>query len=683
MKRSGSTSWPTDYYWATDPDPERFIDFLEEKTDGYFESFWGTRYLARIKRNYHYYHGEFYNEDGDLSSMEISPFGPGNQYLGTHIAQFRSILSRYIDLITQHRPPWDPQATNRDAKSLQRARLGSIVLDYYARWKHLDPVTRRVVELAALNNVAYGYTYWDAMGGEQVEEPGTIDRFVTYPGDVVYRTPTVRDVVTDLERETWEEQDWARIRVPMNRWDIISRYPHLKERIIEPTTRNRPYNWRPEKRHGAEGDMVDAWHFYHRPTYALPEGRYAFTYEDVLLEDGPWPDELPLDRVSIGERAGTILGHSIANDLQGLQEWLNGEAANILTAHNHLGEPYVYGGRAEGGFSEVQLQSGLHVLFGEDPPTPVNLLHTPRELMDMLNFLPAQMESVSGINAVARGGTDPSLRSGTMVAIIEAKAIQAVSYGEAQYYALREGMGTKTLRLLARHGGNHPRTLAIVGKHNRIYMGQFQAEQLAPIDRVIVRLSNAMAKTTAGKSQMATELIQNGLITTPQEYMQIQTTGQIEPLIESVTSELALLAEENDLLLDGQVVQASPNDNQILHVREHNALLGTVQMRRDATMSAHILGHIMEHIGLLQKPEVQLLQRSLGYEVPSFFVDLGVAALLPNVPQAQAAATARPRGGEAAPRGKPSPPGEQGSSPDGQPAATATGARVPANQMES
>jgi hypothetical protein len=157
-----------------------------------------------------------------------------------------------------------------------------------------------------------------------------------------------------------------------------------------------------------------------------------------------------------------------------------------------------------------------------------------------------------------------------------------------------------------------PRIAIISGKSNRAYVErEFNGDDLSQINRVIVDVGNALAQTTAGKVQLASELIQYGIVKTPEEYFTVLKTGQLDPLTDDAFAQLALVEAENEKLAMGKPVRAIAIDEHLTHIKNHRTVLADPDLRDDDALTGNVLAHIQEHIDLLRQVDPGLLS-SLG-----------------------------------------------------------------------
>jgi len=111
-------------------------------------------------------------------------------------------------------------------------------------------------------------------------------------------------------------------------------------------------------------------------------------------------------------------------------------------------------------------------------------------------------------------------------------AIQYASGFQESWVQLNEDVGSFILWLIRRFAKTK-RVVAMAGKHNRGYMAEFSGQDLENVDRVVVEVGNPMARTTGGRVQIADTLLEKGLIKTPQEYLSVMNTGNLEPVTEA------------------------------------------------------------------------------------------------------------------------------------------------------
>jgi hypothetical protein len=149
--------------------------------------------------------------------------------------------------------------------------------------------------------------------------------------------------------------------------------------------------------------------------------------------------------------------------------------------------------------------------------------------------------------------------------------------------------------------------MSIVGKYKAAYMIEYIGSDFESFDRVVVEQQSYIARTTAGKVELATNLLQQGIIKRPEEYLSVLETGRLDPLIEGEHAELLLIRSENESLSKGKKVVVLPTDRHAVHINEHKAVLANPEARNEGDITSVVLEHIAEHIQLYKTTDPMVL----------------------------------------------------------------------------
>lgn len=606
-----------DIYFAAD-EADTLVDYLTGKSNSWFHSLTSTDYLEKIKKSWSFYHGMFY-----MNSHGVTFGGESGELANLPVNHYRNLASHIITIITSTRPSFQARAVNTDVRSQIQTQLANGLLEYYMREKKLEVDLKAAVEYAVVLGTGYIKMEWNSTAGEiyditepEVEiDPETGEETVIregypiYEGDVEFTVLSPYDVVFDPTKEN-PKQDWQLCRTFKNKYDLAAKYPEFADDIKKLETKSDSYKYRLSLTPYDQTMDIPVYEFFHKPTEALPKGRYVlYLCRDIVLMDTVLPyKNLPIFRISPANIIGTPYGYTQMFDLMPLQESINSLYSTVLTNQSTFGVQNVYITRdANINFSE--LSGGLNVIEGDPgaaPPIPLNLTQTPVEIFNFINILRQDMETLSGINAVARGNLDPksSLRSGNALALLQANALQFVSGLQQSYIQLIEDVGTNLIQLLKDFAAV-PRIAYISGKSNHPYMKEFSGDDLSYVNRVIVDAGNALSQTVAGRVEMASQLMQMQAIKTPEEYLSVINTGKLETMTEGDNKELLLIRAERERIVDGTTpVMAVLTDAHNLHIREHKAILADPDLRMDVKLVQRTLAHIQEHLDILRNPDV-------------------------------------------------------------------------------
>ena len=593
-------------YFATLPVIES-APLIFERIENYYR-YVNNRGIRNLWEKAYYLYYRAIDNEGNLV-----PGGDLGEFTLLYINQFRNLLQHLYALVTSSKISFEGRALNSDVESAKQAILASALLDFYLRDKKLERHFHSAVESALLFSEGFVATAWDVHAGEDytpddIEQEGVDleeETSILKTGDMEYKDYTPLDVIRDVATARGDKSDWVILRDFVNRHDMIARYPEFKDRILSITDkekkRSEGFGW-VEPLQGNTGDEIAQYLFYHRKSPSVPNGRQMLLLdEELALFDGPLPyDEVPVYRIVGSEKIGDLFGYSVGFDLMAIQDGIDILHSTIMTNQALFGVQSI-AVQKNAGIAVSSLVEGLNLIEyeGQTPPQPINFTSTPPEVFTYLEKLENEAETISGINSVVRGNPEQNLKSGTALALVQATAIQFSMGLQRSLAELAEDVGTATIRTLKVYA-DAPRIAAIAGISKIPMVESFNKEDLEQVDRVLVDLGNPLLRSTAGKVNLAEMLLGAGMIDTPQQLIQVISTGQLEPLIENQQQELILIREENEGFGKGESSPAIITDNHALHIMEHRAVAANVQARQNPEVLIALDKHLQKHIELLR-----------------------------------------------------------------------------------
>jgi len=584
-------------------EPEKTASNLLAKANGWYNQLHTNGYLIKVRDMWMAYHGAYYASS--VNSHKISFGGEQGELVNLAVNHIRNISQHIIRMITANRPSMEARATNRDYKSIIQTKLANELLDYYLREKRLEKYLERAVEYAVVMGSGFIKMDWNATSGEIFDHNEETNTPI-YEGDVQFSNLSPYDVVFDTTKED-QNHDWVLCRSFKNKFDLAAKYPERRDKIIGLQTKSDLYKFRMDLMSYDDTDDVPIYEFYHRRTEAMPDGRYLmFLADDLVLMDSPMPYRtLPVYRISPADILGTPYGYTPMFDLLPLQDAVNSLYSTILTNQHAFGVQNIYVPRGAD-VSMKSLDGGLNIIEGNaqaGKPEAMNLTQTPPEIFEFLKMLETQMETISGVNSVARGNPEASLKSGAALALVQSMALQFISGLQQQYVQMIEDVGTGLISML-KDFASVPRIAMIAGKSNRAYVErEFSGDDLSQVNRVIVDIGNPLARTTAGKVQLAESLIQYGIVKSPEQYFAVLTTGTLEPITDDAERELILIEGENEKMAQGIKPKALVLDQHVLHIKNHKTMLADPDLRDDDNLVGAVLQHIQDHIDMLRNTD--------------------------------------------------------------------------------
>lgn len=628
----------TDIYFGADTS-DHLVETLNRKSFEWFNALTTSEYLEKVKASWQAHHGVYYE-----NNHAISFGGDQGELVNMPVNHFSNIAQNILTMVTATRPSFQAKAINTDLKSQIQTNLANGLLDFYMRDKRLEQELKKAVEYAIVMGTGFIKMEWNATSGEiydQIdpeyeyeideitgeevpvidEETGEqkikTDAYPIYEGDVEFSVLSPLDVVFDTTKET-PKHDWQLCRTFKNKYDLAAKYPEFEEEIKSLETKSDITKYRITLSPFDETVDVPVYEFFHRRTESLPEGRYVlYLSKDIVLIDTVLPyRKLPIFRIAPRDILGTPFGYTNMFDCLPLQEGINSLYSTVMTNNHTFGVQNIYATR-DAGITFQELAGGLHLIEGNPdtpPPQALQLTQSSAETYNLIDKLIREMETISGVNAVARGNPDPkqNLRSGNALALVQSQALQFISGLQQSYINLIEDVGTNLITLL-QDFAHVPRIAQIAGKSNATFMKEFSSGDLDSITRVVVDAGNALSQTPAGRMEIASQLIQMGLVKTPEQYYSVLNTGKLETMTEGQNKQLLLIRAENERLIEGtSPVQALLTDDHSLHIREHQAVLADPDLRLDPELANRAVTHLQEHIDILSNPALANMLIALG-----------------------------------------------------------------------
>ena len=568
---------------------------LNKRIDQFYRYYYTNGLLAQLRKSYLAYYGS----NAEKSSWQVNSSGDQGELSVLVSNEYRNLVSHLLVLTTQSRPAMDCIATNSDYDSQVQCILGNSLLEYYLRESKLERRLKDAVETALVLNAGFISVTWDTNLGEEVAVDPVSQKAIRN-GDIKYQVLTPMDVIYDFTKRSADDNEWYIVREYKNKYDLAAQYPEFAD-DIKGLSRDKSEElmYRFDNFFYFEGEDssdIPVYTFYHKSSPALPGGRLVqFVSPKVVLLDTPIPyRKLPIVRIAAGEMIGKSFGYSSAMDLLGLQDVVDGLVSSITTNTTTFGVSNIW--IKPGHNLEVsQLAQGMNLFESTEKPEPINFAQFPPELMDFMKFCIGRMETLSGVNSTARGNPPSADTSGAALALIQSMALQFNSGLQQSYVQLLEDVGQLTINHL-QDFAHSPRIALIAGKYAAYQARTFTSQDLDGIQRVHVDMGNPLAKTVSGRMTMAQDLLKNNLIHTPEQYLEVMSTGRLEPLIEGEQALLLSIRQENEALSDGKQVPVISIENHKMHIDYHQSLVASPSAKNNPKLVQDVLNHIQDHM---------------------------------------------------------------------------------------
>jgi hypothetical protein len=552
---------------------------------------------------------------GGLRFHELLKGGKKGQYDLVRVNHYGNILTHTHLGITGERPSFSARAINGDFASRAQSEVCDGALEYYC--SELKAEQRQ--NEAMLNMLDCGeairFQRWDPHAGRMIDVQ---QNRPVYEGSIRDDVVHPVDLIRDWSLKKYVDSRWLIVRTRENRYDLAALYGddnEKREAILHAT---------PERYGAVEGreirllkanslttqhdsDEIDVYYLLHDRTPSLPFGRWVKFIDGVTwLEDGDLEERGIKSihdcviRVAAAEIKNVPAGYTFMWDLLALQQAVNIAESIALTSVNKFGMQHL-SAPAGAIVSTRDVGEGL-TLFELEGVTEgeikgINLMALPDVVLELGDRWVTAMERISGVNSVTRGEPPAGVKAGAPMALLQAQFLSFSAGGQRAYVQMWEDSGTGYVRCF-RHNVKQPRLAAIVGSGKAAYVKELVGSDLDGVDRVRCEISPYMARTPAGRMEMADKLLTAGAID-GEEYMHVNQHGELNSILHKRTAEPNYIQRENEFLLDPSkpVPEVIDDDNHELHLAGHHELLFDPDVRDDPqkVILDRVLAHQTQH----------------------------------------------------------------------------------------
>lgn len=593
-----------DDYFSRLPSRE-CVERCNEYIDGFYTEAVRTGRISLYRTSYYDYY------EGFLVRGQLYRKGAQGEQTGVTINNYHNFIKHRVTKTCQQKLAYDPQAVDGSHKAMEQIRLAKGLLNLYTERDDidLDGKLRKATQYSQMFGESYVFVLWDETKGKPVALD-TDSQTLVPEGDVKVEVHDPLDVVRDVYRSNSDGDEWYILKQEENKVNLAVQYPQFESDIMADSLDAIFRDRQIFPCYSTMSDIVWVWTLFHKRTLAVPKGRMTkFLNENTILEDGPLPDEyegIPGYRMAAEDLAGSPWGYTDMYDALPVCNAISRLHSIATTNNMTFGLQHILAPR-DSNFNEAHLGTGLTVLEWDAAkgiaykPEALNLTKTAPETYDYISALTQTVGTLVGINEVDRGNPDLVLKgqaNAEAMALMSTQSIQFNSDLGKAYQTLAGRVGTAIIKCLTKRSviPRQGRMMAMSGKP---YSKQFLGSDLSMIDKISVKTGNPLAQTTAGKTQIANSLIQNGFIKNRQDYMQVLETGSLDPLLESYDMEISLIKDENDSMSQGPIPDAVVFDNHVMHIPEHQVLLASVEARKNPQLIAAVTKHIQSHLGFL------------------------------------------------------------------------------------
>lgn len=582
-------------------DAEDVISRLEDEQNKWYiagglnTSTFSSSLQRSIFRNITAYYSTLIAPSGWDTSLVYA--GEQGELVKMQIPVSRTLIKQYCALLTKQRQYYECLTDVNDSNPQVTARLGKALCNHIVEKQRIDEKLEKVTERGNVIGSAYMSCVWDLDKGSNYSPNNA--QGIEKSGDINIQTHDFWDVVYDWSIEDWGEMPWVLLMRPKNRWDLVARYPEMKDAILSaPSVRESRqlmsnFNFLVKY---DNPDMIYLKEFYHTPTSAVPYGRVLkYVGSDAILEDqreNPYGC-LPVVPFIFEKIATTSLGYPLYSSLLPCQELYDHSASVLATNQSAFGVQAVL--CPKGANMSAETMAGLNFIYyepqnaeGGGKPEPLQLTSTPAEIPNFMQILDKKMGDLSMITDTLRGSPPANVTSGEMVATLSMSALDFLS-GPAKVLALGMeqvmNLGLKCYKLFA----SVEQIIDVVGDGNIAYVQTFKSDDLKALRQVKVRTQNPLMSSVTGRMMVADSFAAKGVGVDPRKLISIFEGVPLENVFEPTLTTNTSVQQEISMLLRGENVIPGEYENHPVFIAEYLQLISNPYVKARSELLEPIL----------------------------------------------------------------------------------------------
>ncbi len=394
---------------------------------------------------------------------------------------------------------------------------------------------------------------------------------VVYMGDIRVDVLDGPNVWLDPVPNNWEDCAYAICKIPMTVDDIQARYGKKVTPNASSGDRTPALMYSQKNQDERPANVRETFHIYHRPTPALPQGRYAVWIEspnEFLYQSG-WEfpfSTLPLVKFSGIERPGNVYDEARGTGARPMQKELNDIISGVAMHRRITMKPQMIapvGSMRQrltdepGAVFEYNPVAGMTPEWRQTPPLPAYVFETLQDVQRRLdrhyNIMPTERSSLP-----AR--TD----SGHMVELVmEAVADQLSPEIQRMEIALaREG---DLIAAYAQHYYQEERMLRMKGPGGSVSVQKFMNADLDGGYSFQAEAGSGLPRTREGQVQQIREMVEMGVLD-PREAIQYLPIAGLKGVQKRIASDEDFANRKIDKLIKGEPLNPAAMNQAIQQV---------------------------------------------------------------------------------------------------------------------
>lgn len=353
-----------------------------------------------------------------------------------------------------------------------------------------------------------------------------------------------------------------------DRSEVEADYPETIGKTGDPTLNN-AIDSLMRVRYPELDTQICIYHFYHKKTKYLPDGKYVKFIPGVMLEESDLPythGDLPWERLTDLDIPTNQEGVSRYIHCLPIQKRID-ELSYAVDKNN-----WMFGNTKYlmpvGSTKLENLGNSNQVIqySGPVPPTILQVLPTPPQMYERINGLIQTLQILMGTQGISRGEIPPGITANSALQFLNQLESERASSEIQKHADFVVRVCKKALSVAGdKYKPDDGRLLRIVGKDNQFYIKNFDSANLSKPYDIKFENSDGFPETLAAKRQRIQDMMQqNPQMMTGAEWMHHFNMSDEEGAIDSVTEAIKTAESENEDLMAGLPVAPPEMEEHLL-----------------------------------------------------------------------------------------------------------------------
>ncbi len=349
-------------------------------------------------------------------------------------------------------------------------------------------------------------------------------------------------------------------------------------------------------------NAVYVYRYWERPSPKYEKGRLIITTEDVLLYEGPLPDDcfgdLPHFHYTFQDLLYGELSRGVVEDMIPLQDDYNDTLRKIDRYKVQAGHLLIpRGANIKKAVTEDQTTVIMYNPVGGEPKY-MQPGSPPQFLFENLMRIKADLQDITMTHDVTKARVPSNVRSGYAIQLLQEKDEDELEPYLVSFENKLSAMCELVLKMMNLYY-KEERIIRIAGRDKALEVHRYTGSQLKGPWRIKISFGSWLPQSKQARQEMVVKLVQFGILK-PEEAKKLLPLGKIDE--DMFPPDYTKAKEELDLIIQGKglLVQVKPYDNHQIHAEIFREFMETPEFTElDPLIQQEIEAHYFAHVQML------------------------------------------------------------------------------------